>query len=1411
MYLAPSDEPRKVHPLATQGVEIPAPKRFENTDTRSTWVKLMPLFMVLVIGVFIAMWVLTGSRAIGSLLFALPMMLMMGFMYARGGTGNDDSEIESEIEEYDLALRERRREIYAQGEALHNLRTLCFPHPADLLSLVGGKTMWQASPNKDLHRVVADDIIAKGEDPYAANYTGNPWLRARVGIGVAPLYPRLQRPKDVLVPELLEPATMVRYKRAMSTLSVVANLPIDVNLGEFPAYALRGDEAARLELARSMAMSLAFNHSPSILNIGVITDDPASWEWMKWLPHLEDTSRVEKDLGPRMLTWRSMDDFAASHAAVIERMRDGGDGRPPHLLLIVDTPESVVSWPASVPGGVDGLTLLAVRYATDLVSEERSRILITDNDRVLTIQDPDAATRDRISIGTAEAFARAMHRFRPEGYGTEGAAKDNRPAHVPDFFEALGIGDIETHDILKVWERNAYTDEIKVPFGYLRRGDEVLPEISYVNFYEENRKGHGPHGAIQGRTGSGKSYMLTSIVLGLVSNYGPDKVALILADFKGGSTFIGMDDLPHVVANISNLENTAELADRLGEVLSGEVERRMKFITVDHRMKDIFAYREEQQRRAGDPDWPAIPDLIVIIDEFGEFLAKNKDYVKVLDHVGRVGRSLGVHMVMCSQSIEKNLLSEMWNQLTFRYSLAVNDPRYSRDLIGTEDASSASMSGGELRGKILRKFNSDPTPVEVVSFRHEDAYVRRTLTQRARSAGARSEYSVSDAVIPFNLFDDRGFTVIDGEVVETRETATSAKMGALLLDKIRSLQMDKVLELWLTPLREPITLSSSAGSLTRMTRGLSIRIGDLDDAFHHRRLPWYLDLGGSQPHQVIAGAPRSGRTTLLQTLVVSGALTHEPERLAFLLADCASGKLAEVAESPNVAAYARPGDEETLSRVLGEARRLIALRREEMVSRRISSVEGYLDSKATAPVPGDPYGYVIVAIDGIGGFYGEDLDARLERSRLLRPIIDQGASVGVHLIYTADSMESGTSGNLPHHSVKLSAGIQLPTGDTTSLTRISPELRSRFPAWTGQPGRSVVSYTTETGAARTLEARTMVPIPVDIEPSSIEEGMRMYRVEEYTEQITHLCRQLAGSFAGRQVTPVSAVPAEITFDAVWREFAPLVDADRNPAATLFPVGVRTDTFALQLLTGGSRQQNLLVYGEKSSGRSNALRMMMTTVMRQFTPDQAMFIMIDPLRQFLADRDRLWASGYLNRPVFSEPDENGERRKTSPGGYVVDEDDIETVVKMLVAMMKSRMPKDDTSGEALLDRSFITGPEIYVFIDNINALLRGSQSVFNPVGENDTLARLIDRGQDLGVHFIVSDDVRFPDHVEGSAFLSALRHKMGAPILQLSAPSAASPVQGAPHLKPRRRRPGLAQLILDADNYTMVQTPIVGPF
>ena len=180
-------------------------------------------------------------------------------------------------------------------------------------------------------------------------------------------------------------------------------------------------------------------------------------------------------------------------------------------------------------------------------------------------------------------------------------------------------------------------DRLRIPFGHeLKTGD-----IMHLDIKEGAEFGAGPHGMLIGTTGSGKSEFLRTLILSLAATHHPDQVNLLLTDFKGGSTFLGMEKLPHTAAVVTNMEEEAELVSRMGEVLTGELDRRQSILRqagmqvgAAGALSGVAEYEKHRERGA---DLPPLPTLFVVVDEFAELLQNHPDFIALFDRICRVG------------------------------------------------------------------------------------------------------------------------------------------------------------------------------------------------------------------------------------------------------------------------------------------------------------------------------------------------------------------------------------------------------------------------------------------------------------------------------------------------------------------------------------------------------------------------------------------------------------------------------------------------------------------------------------------------------------------------------------------------------------------------------------------------------
>jgi S-DNA-T family DNA segregation ATPase FtsK/SpoIIIE len=219
---------------------------------------------------------------------------------------------------------------------------------------------------------------------------------------------------------------------------------------------------------------------------------------------------------------------------------------------------------------------------------------------------------------------------------------------------------------------------LEVEIGHDEHGDAVLLPLD-----EPARGGAGPHGFVVGATGSGKSELLRTIVLGLVHRHPPDDVNLLLVDFKGGATFFGLAELPHVAGLITNLADDLAHVDRMADALSGELARRQEVLSAAGGCTDREAYAAARATRA---DLEPLPSLVIVVDEFSELLSARPDFVDTFVAIGRLGRSLGLHLLLATQRLEEGRLRGLESHLGWRIALRTFSASESRAVIGVPDA-----------------------------------------------------------------------------------------------------------------------------------------------------------------------------------------------------------------------------------------------------------------------------------------------------------------------------------------------------------------------------------------------------------------------------------------------------------------------------------------------------------------------------------------------------------------------------------------------------------------------------------------------------------------------------------------------------------------------------------------------------
>ncbi len=618
----------------------------------------------------VAIMIFTGVRQLSPYMLMMPLMMVMGtvgFM-AGGGPGSKKvPEINADRKEYLRYLAGLRTRVTASAAAQVTFYNYHAPHPDDLLSIIGTNRQWSRTSNADF---------------YAAT---------RIGTGSEAAVDRLLKPSagaELAGPQAapaahLEPVSHMWLTKFLRTHGLIHDCPKLVALRTFPTIAIGGDPAGAAGLLNAMVCHLAVFHPPDLLQIRVLTDSPEDpdWAWLKWLPHAAHRTDTDAAGATRLVFTRT--DGLADLTARGPHTADAAPTGP--YVVVVDLTGGKAGFPVDGRAGVTVLTLgnhrsaYRIRVDADGTADDRLPNL---NFRLVT------TTTDRMTPTQAGRIARKLAGWSITGTIIDKSTRVQKKV-ATEWHQLVGAQTVEevTPNRWRMFT-DLDRDRLRIPFGHeLKTG-----EIQYLDIKEGAEFGAGPHGMLIGTTGSGKSEFLRTLILSLAATHHPDQVNLLLTDFKGGSTFLGMEKLPHTAAVVTNMEEEAELVSRMGEVLSGELDRRQSILRqagiqvgAAGALSGVAEYEKHRERGA---DLAPLPTLFVVVDEFAELLQNHPDFIALFDRICRVGRSLRVHLLLATQSLNTGgvRIDKLEPNLTYRIALRTTSSAESKAVIGTPEA-----------------------------------------------------------------------------------------------------------------------------------------------------------------------------------------------------------------------------------------------------------------------------------------------------------------------------------------------------------------------------------------------------------------------------------------------------------------------------------------------------------------------------------------------------------------------------------------------------------------------------------------------------------------------------------------------------------------------------------------------------
>ncbi len=538
------------------------------------------------------------------------------------------------------------------------------------------------------------------------------------------------------------------------------------------------------------------------------------------------------------------------------------------------------------------------------------------------------------------------------------------------FLEMYGVGKVEHLNALTRWKENDPTKTLEAAVGIDTLGDQFKLDL--------HEKFHGPHGLVAGMTGSGKSEFIITYILSLAVNYHPYEVVFILIDYKGGGMAKAFENLPHTAGIITNLDGAA--VKRSLTSIESELKRRQAIfakVSKDVGVSNIDIYKYQKLYREGKVSEP-LQHLFIISDEFAELKTQQPEFMAQLVSAARIGRSLGVHLILATQKPSGVVDDQIWSNSKFRVCLKVQERSDSMDMLKRPDAAELSQTG---RFYLQVGYNE--------------------LFELGQSAWAGAAYYPNDRVVvekddSVDVIDKNG-RIIKQAKLDKRKNMFASQAKQLdeitkYLKEIADEEKIHIRPLWLEPIPGNIYLDEIRNKYSAKKSEqfvLNPVIGVYDDPAGQSQELLYLPIS-TNGNAIIYGAPGSGKTTFLTTMIYSLINDHTPDEVNIYVLDFAAETLTAFSKAPHIGDVILSYEDEKISNLFKLLQKEIACRK-KIFADYGGDYKSYIEGSA------DKIPSIIVAVNNFAAF----TEVYEEKEEAVRYLSREGVKYGIYFVLTA--------------------------------------------------------------------------------------------------------------------------------------------------------------------------------------------------------------------------------------------------------------------------------------------------------------------------------------------------------------------------------------------------------------------------
>lgn len=749
-------------------------------------------------------------------------------------------------------------------------------------------------------------IINNGSRLWERRIDEEDFLEIRVGIGDLPLKADIQYPHIEFTMDddnLIEILNTIVNKSKM-----IKDVPITISLTDknIAALIVKDDERLTEKFTQNLIIQLVALHSYEDLKLVFLLneDKTTKWEHLKTLPHIWDNAKQIRFWAEN---YDDMKEISSYLEAEFSNRLENGEfdykQTSPYYLIITNDYKKIenlriVSQILDTKANLGFGIFCITNNLLNLPNGCKAFINLENNKGTMFENEISSTNQQKFVFDSSYTFfferiGRQLSNI-PIKYTVK--SKIALPENY-NFLEMYDAGRIEQLNILERWQTSNSTKTLQAPVGIDSAGMPIVLDV--------HEKFHGPHGLIAGSTGSGKSEFIKTFILSLAVNYHPDDVTIIIIDYKGGDVAGAFESnkvkLPHLVGTITNIE-TAGLRRSLASIQS-ELRRRQILFNearnkIDEGNLDIYKYQKlYHEGLLKEP----IPHLLIICDEFAELKKQQQEFMDELISVARIGRSLGVHLILATQKPAGIVDNQIRSNSKFGVCLRVQEREDSMDVIKRPDAADLKKAGQFY----LQVGNNEYFTLGLVAWSGAP-YMPSDIIKKTVD-GSIKFVSDTGAVIK--------------EVGKPKKQSVKSEGEQLTnivkyIDELAKKNNISSRPLWLEDIPEIIFIDmlKKKYKVKRTKSVINPIIGEYDDPFNQRQglVELNLSTGGNT---VIYGNAESGKETLLATMVYDIMTSYTIPEVQMYILDFGSESLKIFKDSPVVGDVVFASDAEKVGRL----------------------------------------------------------------------------------------------------------------------------------------------------------------------------------------------------------------------------------------------------------------------------------------------------------------------------------------------------------------------------------------------------------------------------------------------------------------------------------------------------------------